>query len=496
MQRRNLGEVRRVIISPHVMLEKALRLEETGKPAEATAAYEALLEEWPDLPDAWYNLARLQKALGHYEAALASYNEALQRNAHSPEEVHLNRGVIFADHLRRDEDAERALTAALILNPTYVPALLNLANLFEDRGNRARARELYAAALAVEPGNSLALARLAGVSKASDAADPLIARLRAAVSRPGLPPTDKADLCFALGRLLDQARAYTSAFAAYSTANRAAREVTTATNPSARYNRARHEAFIGKIIAAFSSNGSAAAPVQEPPVFICGMFRSGSTLAEQVLAAHPRITAGGELDIIPQLVATRLQPFPEAMAKCDTATLAGFAQDYHARLAALFAGADLVTDKRPDNYLYIGLIKAMFPTARIIHTVRQPLDTCLSVYFQHLSEDYGCDLGDIGHTFQQYRRLMAHWKALYADDIFDFDYDAFVAEPKPALERLLAFLGLDFDERCLSFHAQESSVKTASVWQVREPLYQKSSGRWRAYESELSALKKQLAGLL
>lgn len=485
-----------MIASPHAMLEKALQLEEAGKPAEAAATYETLLAQWPDLPDAWYDLARLQKALGRYEAALVSYDEALARNARSPEEIHLNRGVIYADHLRRDEEAERALTAALILNPSYVPALLNLANLYEDRGNRAEARNLYANALAIQAGNSLALARLAGVSKATDAGDPLIARLRATLARPGLPPTDKADLGFALGRLLDQCAAYSPAFAAYSAANHAARELTTATNPAARYNRARHEHFIGKIIAAFPIHGNAAAPVQEQPVFICGMFRSGSTLAEQVLAAHPRVTAGGELDIIPQLVATRLQPFPEAVAQCDAATLAGFAQAYSEQLAALFPGADRITDKRPDNYLYIGLIKAMFPGARIIHTVRQPLDTCLSVYFQHLSEDYGNDLGDIGHTFQQYRRLMAHWKTLYADDIFDFDYDAFVAEPKPALERLLTFLGLEWEERCLGFHAVENSVKTASVWQVREPLYQKSSGRWRAYERELSALKKQLKHLL
>ena len=156
-------------------------------------------------------------------------------------------------------------------------------------------------------------------------------------------------------------------------------------------------------------------------------------------------------------------------------------------------GADVVTDKRPDNFLHIGLIKAMFPGARIVHTVREPLDVILSNWFLHLDRSmaHALDLGDLAHWHGQYERLMAHWKALYPD-ILDLDYDALVVEPRPAIERLLQYCGLDWEEGVLDFHKAATPVRTASVWQVREPLYQRSSGRWRNYERHLGAVRAML----
>ncbi len=167
-------------------------------------------------------------------------------------------------------------------------------------------------------------------------------------------------------------------------------------------------------------------------------------------------------------------------------------------MSRLFPQAGVVTDKRPDNFLYLGLIKSLFPDAKIVHTTRNPLDNCLSVYFLHLDHGmgYALDLLDTGHYYRQYRRLMAHWKRLYGADILDFDYDAFVRAPRPAVERLLEFCGLDWQEGCLSFHRVQNAVKTASVWQVREPLYQRSSGRARHYASHLGPLRAYLADLL
>jgi hypothetical protein len=232
-----------------------------------------------------------------------------------------------------------------------------------------------------------------------------------------------------------------------------------------------------------------------PSIFICGMFRSGSTLVEQVLAVHPRVTSGGELNLVPRMVGSDLSPFPNAIATASADTFANLAARYRDAIAALFPGADVVTDKRPDNFLYLGLIKLMFPRARIVHTVRDPLDNCLSVYFLHLDQrmSYALDLMDIAHYYAQYRRLMAHWKSLFGNDILDFDYDAFVREPRPALERLLGFCGLDWDERCLAFHEQPSAVKTASVWQVREPLYTRASGRAAHYANHLRGARAFLA---
>jgi len=480
------------------MLREAMLLERAGRLPEAQAAYERLLARWPDLPESWYNLAVLQRRSRRFDAALASYQQALDRGVSRPEEVHLNRGVIYSDCLRQDDAAERELHAALALNAHYVPALANLANLKSDLGQRDEALAIYERILATAPGYYEGLARYASLKPVSGPDDPLIGRLQQALADSAATAADKAGLGFALGKALDDCRAYDQAFAAYAAANRHSRE--SAGSPSALYDRRRQEAFVDQLIATFARDRAtvgAPAPAPVPgarPIFICGMFRSGSTLTEQVLAGHSRVTAGGEIDLLPTLVQTGLAPFPARMAQVSPGQLEQLASRYLASLSNLFPGAEYVTDKRPDNFLYIGVIKSLFPNARIIHTTRDALDNCLSVFFLHLDHGmgYALDLMDTAHYYRQYRRLMTHWKAQFGADILDFDYDAFVREPRPAVERLLAFCGLDWEENCLSFHRVANAVKTASVWQVREPLYQRSSGRWRNYARHLAPLRAYL----
>ncbi|MBI5941792.1 MAG: sulfotransferase [Caulobacterales bacterium] len=473
------------------LIGQAAQLRRAGRTLEALAAYETLLAAHPNLPDSWYNLALLQRKAGRPEAALASYDQALRRGVSDPEEVRLNRAVILSDDLRREAEAEAELAAALALNPAYVPALLNLGNLHEDRGRRADAAAAYEAILALDPNDPDALARLGGLATPAGPDDPLIGRLRGALGRHRRAA--EAALGFSLGRMLDAAGAYDEAFAAYVAANAASRA-----SGTARYDRAAMEARVDALIAAFPEpwTGPPVARTRPPPVFICGMFRSGSTLVEQVLASHARVTAGGELDLIPAMTRGPLAPWPDSLKTTAPATLDALAAGCLATLSALFPAADLLTDKRPDNLMHVGLIKRLFPDAKIVNTVRDPLDNALSVYFLHLDHGmaYALDLLDIGHYQRQQQRLMTHWKALYPDDIFAFDYDAFVADPRGPLERLLALLDLDWDENCLSFHRLDNAVKTASVWQVREPLYQRSSGRSRHYQRQLAPLKAWLEG--
>ena len=164
-------------------------------------------------------------------------------------------------------------------------------------------------------------------------------------------------------------------------------------------------------------------------------------------------------------------------------------------IAERFPSAINVTDKRPDNFLYIGLIKALFPHAKIIHTVRAALDNCLSIYFLNLDQSmsYALDLLDIGHYYRQYRRLMAHWKTLFPDDIVDVSYDALVKDPKSQIEQALKFVGLGWDERCARVPAAGRAIKTASVWQAREPIHARSSGRANHYSKQLQELQKYIA---
>lgn len=492
-----------VQLSAHLQsrFRDALALESAGRAREAIAAYEAVTREAPAFADAWYNLGRLRRRERDADGALTAYAQALAQRIERPEEVHLNRAVVLAEDLHDAAGAARELDAALALNPAYVPALLNRANLHEDLGEREHAATRYRAALAIDGTCFHALARLAALEESTDAANPMIGRLAGALDDPRANAADRADLAFALGALLDRCGLYSLAFATFERANRESR----ASAPAGvtKYDRAAHERHVDELIAAFpvasTSCGAGAATAPTPQaaqstprfVFVCGMYRSGSTLAERVLAAHPRVRAGGELPYLAQYVAGPLAPFPISL-RDDAArtTLATLAAEYRSRIATLFPGADLVTDKRPDNFLLIGLIKRLFPEARIVHTLRDPLDTCLSIHCLHLdhSMPYALDLLDTGHYFLEYRRLMRHWHAAFPGDILDFDYDAFVRAPRERTAALLEFCGLDWNDACLAPERAAGAVRTASVWQVREPVYARSSGRWRNYRAELAPL--------
>ncbi len=469
-----------------MLLREASRLFHEGRMAEAVPAYRRALADYPDLPNSWFNLAMAERSTRDFSGALDSYARALDLGIDAPEEVHLQRGVIFSDDLGQAAAARGELETALALDPRYLPALLNLGNHHEDVGDREAARAAYARALDVVPDDALALARLVGVSDVT-VDDPVFVKVRAAIDA-AQSDEDRADLGFALGNALDRLGDYESAFAALAAANRASALVAAAMG--LRFDRADFSRLIDRIIAAFPESAPRADRA-DSPIFVCGMFRSGSTLAEAILARHTRIVAGGELDLVPEFVTT-LQPYPEAAAAASDATVARLRERYLAE-TAVRRGDALLVDKRPDNVLHIGLIKRMFPAARIIQTVRDPRDTAISLFALHagLALGYATDLGDIAHVEAEYRRLMAHWRTLYPDDIHAIDYDLLVRDPAGEVATMLDFLGLAPEPDMLDPRASDEAVRTASNWQVRRALYTQSSGRWRHYRTHLAK-----AGLL
>lgn len=466
-----------------------------GRGADAAALFRQLTELRPDDANGWFNLGYSLRMARRYDSALEAYGEALARGVRSPEEARINRAVILADCLHRTDEAASELEQALGANPRFVTAWLNLGNLREDLGDADAAREAYRQALMVQPGNGRAVARLAALDVHQGQPERAVALLNRALPDVRPRPEDLAEVHFALGSALDAGGHFPEAFAAVRHANEIAVE---ARAPAARYDRAKHAQLVDALIAMMPPTATEVADVAGPaPVFVCGMFRSGSTLAEQLLGRHSRITPGGELEFVPALVSEDLRPYPTALAEAAPDRLRELRSRYLEQLQALFPAAEWVTDKRPDNFLHIGLIKALFPTARIVHTIRHPLDNILSVYFLYFAQSvsYSEQLDDIVHYYAQYRRLMAHWEGIYGDDIVPVRYEALVRDPRSQLEPVLRTLGLDWDESMLSAAADAQAVRTASVWQIRQPLHTRSSGRWGNYQQELSGVQQQLAAL-
>jgi tetratricopeptide (TPR) repeat protein len=465
-------------------LQQAASFEQAGRLAEAEGMYRGLIEEHPRQAVARFNYACFLRRRGRLEEALGEHRAALELGIEQPEEVLSNMGVI-CNELRRDEDARAHFERALAANGNYIPALFNFALLLEEFGERERALGMFRRILDRDPHYYDALVRIVHATRIEDPQSPLIGRLRRALRRAHLGALARESLHFALGKAYDDCGRYQAAFEQYDLGNRQS------ASRLAVYDRRAQESAVDDVLAAFTPAWLAAAePVSDRPlVFITGLFRSGSTLIEQMLAGHPRIAPGGEIDYFHRTLARTSPAFPAPLAALGRDGLRALGQGYVEYLERTFPPGAIVTNKRPDGFAYLGLLKGLFPNARFVRTVRAPRDLGLSIWFQQLDDTigYANDLGNIAHHWRLCRRLMDHWRGLFGESILDADYDAFVREPRPVARAVLGFLGLDWREECLDFSLRSNRVRTASVWQVREPLYGRSSGRWRHYEPWLPA---------
>ena len=459
-------------------------LEGLNQPEAAIAHYQRLLQRQPAMAAAHFNLALLYKKVKRYESAVDAYEKAIGLGIDRVEEVYSNLGVLYSE-MRNGVQARVQYQRALDINPAYLPALFNLAGLLEEAGERQEAITLYERVLAINSRHWDSLSRLAHVKKVMPGEAGLIERLVKGVENTAGVPAAQEGLYFALGKALDDLARYDDAFKAFKAAN----SLGQLRHPP--YDRRVVEQAFEKIIKLINADWiqASSTDLTAAPIFICGMFRSGSTLVEQMLAAHPAIQAGGELDYLPWLVARKLAPYPERVAGTPKSELAELGKEYVSRVQAMFPDADNITDKQPENFLRLGLIKALFPRARIVYTKRNLPDNCLSVYFQQLDANlnYATDLDNTGHYYRQHERLMAHWQRCLGDAIYTVDYDALIQSPATVLRGLLAFLGLEWDERCLRFQQADAMVKTASVWQVRGELHSRSSGRWKHYAAHVGS---------
>ena len=456
--------------------------EQLGRVEDAVEVCRRLTAVRPDLAVAHFNLACYLRRVGRLDESLASHKTALGLGIERPEEVWTNIAVILAEVHRHDE-SRQALGQALALNADWIPAHYNLALWHEEHGDRAAATEQFERVLAIDPHYDDALMRLTHLGAVSSPHDPLIARLERALERPGLSPLAREGLHFALGKAFDDCGNHAQAFIHYRSGNE---ESSKRLRP---YERAATETLFRRLRERFTATwlGSVEPVSDRPLLFVCGMYRSGSTLLEQMLAVHPAVTSGGELDWFNARLARNDERWPEHVTP-EMLNVAG--KDYLDYLESRFPGAVHVCDKRPDNFRYLGLLKALFPRLRVLHTVRDARDVCLSIYFQQFGNalPYAADLGNIAHYLREYRRMMQHWRELMPESILDVAYGRLVTSPEHELRRVCGFLGLDWCAGMLDFRDAAARVRTASVWQVRQPLYTRSLGRWRHYAGQLGAL--------
>ena len=477
----------------------------------------------PHNPQVLTNLGDVHRALGQLETAEAILRRAVSLRPENAE-FHVNLGNVLMD-LKRFEEAEACFRRAIALDPGLTRAHYGLATRLGLAGDMEAAIASYREVLAASPGEKLAwnglgraMRALGRFEEAGDAfrraldIDPDFAdayrnlaacrqldareedliRLRELTARSGLPIEERAAAGFAIGKALDDADRFDEAFAAYEQANRAYRDARALAGDN--FDAALLEREVDELIARYGPDyfGSVAGwgNASELPVFIVGMPRSGTSLVEQIAASHSLVFGAGELRDIGELAA-QLGP---AMAPAEVERLS---ETHLARLRALGGGAERVVDKMPDNVFKLGAIATLFPGARVIFCRRDPRDICLSCYFQKFTAGqltFSYDLADCARRYRETERLAAHWRRVLPLRMIEIEYEALVASLEVESRCLLEFLGLDWEPACLEFHNTRRTVTTASSWQVRQPLYDRSVGRWRHYANHLAPLFADLGG--
>jgi tetratricopeptide (TPR) repeat protein len=498
-----------------------------GRTDDAIGYYRRALSVQPDYADAHYNLANVLGGLGRREEALEHYAKATALRPGFAE-AHNNMANVLQT-LRRHEEAVAHYEAAVGINPGYAQAYHNLGKAYFALNRNENAIAAYEKALAIDSSkpmihNDLAAAHLvlghlqearagftaavmraprdAGIhlSLASvarfTADDPRLAALeKLAKDAPSLSDNDQIALHFALGKAHSDLGNRERSFRHLLKGNALKRR-------QMAYDEGATLTGFAHICAAFTpefiQEKRGCGDYSRLPVFIVGMPRSGSTLLEQILASHSGVFGAGEIDDFANAVASipaAAENFPEFISTCPADELRRLGRHYVESLRARSPRAVRITDKMLSNFAYVGLIHVALPNARIIHARRDPVDTCLSCFSLLFGDDqpFTYDLAELGRYYRAYAALMRYWQAvLPAGVMLDVHYEDVVADLEGQARRVIAHCGLEWEDRCLAFHETRRPVHTASVTQVRRPVYRDSVGRWRPYQDLLEPLLRAL----
>ena len=464
-----------------------------GRPEEAEALIRKLLQIDPALPEAHNSLGAVLRALQRHAEAIASFQQALFARPDYAE-AHNNLGNTYFE-LSRYADAVAEYDLALAVRPAYADALANRATALKTLGRLDEAARGFADAIALAPTAARLYLELSDCKRFTPGDAHLAAMQNLMRDAAALSDEDRMLLHFALAKALTDLDEHEAAFAHMNAANGLKRRHTVYDEAATLGEMARiRQVFTPELLRVRAGAGNPS-PV---PVFIVGMPRSGSTLVEQILASHPAVVGAGEINDFPALVGglgSSGAHFPEAVPAMTPEQFYRLGSDYLARILPAAPAALRITDKMLANFRYAGLIHLALPGARIIHTRRDPVDTCLSCYSKLFTDDlpFAYELGELGRYYRAYESLMAHWRSLLPDGVLlEVQYEALVADIEREARRIVAHCGLPWDDRCLAFYRTERPVRTASANQVRQPIYRTSVARSHAYAALLQPLRDAL----
>jgi tetratricopeptide (TPR) repeat protein len=479
--------------------QQARQLAARGNQAEVERTLLAILALAPGHYGSLVKLADMALGADKKPLALNYAKKAVQAN-HGDAAGHLVLGRVLAD-LGLTDMAEAELTIAQQLNAedSRIPDALGW--VLAQQGRSAEAETAYRRAIALAPKHVGAYYNLAA-NKKFQPDDPDIAaieQLREHAEQ--FSQEEKAALYFTLAKVHHDCGEYDQAFAELQRANRLKRVQLHYRSESQRQ---LADLMLQAMDAAFAQRLQDVGCPADSPVFVVGMPRSGTTLVESLLCRHPDVSGIGEVPYISNLaqgcgrqMGSSL-PYPQFLSQLPPPLCRQLGEDY-VRLTHQFGvNAARIVDKTPGNFMLVGFILALLPKARIIHCVRNPLDTCLSIYQQYFTSGmgYAYDLKDIGEYYVQYRRFMDYWQSLYPDRICQVVYEDVVADSEQSLRRMIDYCALPWDERCLQAPGEEVKIRTASVWQARQPVYDSSVQRWRHYQKHLGPLLEALQPVL
>jgi tetratricopeptide (TPR) repeat protein len=486
-----IGSFERALDGDPDFVEAALALgrllNSAGRHEEATARFRQALEVDPDYAEALVGLAKASLALGRQEEAFAAFETALRLHPEDPS-ILIDFGFALTNAAKADRAVAHYRKAASLV-PDNAEILANLGGVLIQSGQIEEARAIYERALALKPSAAAPYAALLAMRPAM-AADPiLLGAERLLGDREDIAERDVIRLHFALGKAYSDIGDHARAFEHLRSANELKRR-------SLKYDEIKTLGQLEEIERVFTPQlmkrvGSCGDP-SPVPIFIVGYPRSGSTLTEQILASHPSVIAGGERHDFTAAIDRYCPRFPDQVPSLADETLRQLGAGYVARLTHDAPGAFRVTDKMLGNFTYIGLIRLALPNAHIVHVNRDPVDTCWSCFsnsFEGDSVPFTYDLGELGRSYCAYTEMMEHWRrVLPAESILEVTYEVLVANFEYEARRIVAHCGLQWDDACLAFYKSERVVRTASAVQVRQPIYQSSIGRAKAFGGRLQPL--------